>query len=190
MIKTYKDFREWLHADLQRSIETRNKNMLWELMKGNVIGWNKYKFIRLLRFCEFLLNERTGGGRIIYLLFFKRKLKKMQLKTGLYIFPNTCGKGLNIEHPGFIWIDESSILGDNCTVLPRTLLGKGKPGLKGRTIFIGNNVYIGTGVTILGPIHIGNNATIAAGSVVIHDVPDNCMVAGNPAVIKKYYHQD
>ena len=50
-------------------------------------------------------------------------------------------------------------------------------------IFIGDNCYIGTGVTILGPVKIGNNVTIGAGSVVVRDIPDNAVVAGNPARI-------
>lgn len=48
---------------------------------------------------------------------------------------------------------------------------------------IGNNVFIGTGAKILGDIHIGNNSIIGANAVVIHDVPDNCSVAGVPAKI-------
>ena len=60
-----------------------------------------------------------------------------------------------------------------------------------RSCNIGDNVYISTGVTILGPVTIGDNVTIAANSVVIKDVPDNCVVSGIPAKIimkdgKKY----
>jgi serine O-acetyltransferase len=49
---------------------------------------------------------------------------------------------------------------------------------------IGNNVDIGTGAKILGPISIGNNVVIGANAVVIRDVPDNCVAAGVPAVNK------
>lgn len=51
---------------------------------------------------------------------------------------------------------------------------------------VGNNVYIGTGAKILGPIKTGNNVIVGANAVVINDVPDNVMVAGIPSkIIKK-----
>ena len=46
---------------------------------------------------------------------------------------------------------------------------------------------LGANVTMIGPVHIGNNVTVAAGAVVVKDVPDNCMVAGVPAKIIKQY---
>lgn len=54
-------------------------------------------------------------------------------------------------------------------------------------VTIGNSVFIGSNATILPNIKIGNNVVVAAGSVVTKDVPDNCMVAGVPAVIKKIF---
>lgn len=57
----------------------------------------------------------------------------------------------------------------------------------GKDIVIGNGVWIGIGSIILGGVTIGNRAIIGAGSVVTKDVPDYCVVAGNPAkIIKKY----
>lgn len=53
-------------------------------------------------------------------------------------------------------------------------------------IEIGDNCIINTGATIVGPVNIGNNVTIAAGAVVTKDVPDNAVVAGVPAKIVNY----
>lgn len=55
---------------------------------------------------------------------------------------------------------------------------------------IGDNVSLGATVTIIGNVKIGNNVTIGAGSVVVKDVPDNCVVAGNPAKIIRYINQE
>ncbi len=52
-------------------------------------------------------------------------------------------------------------------------------------VVIGDNVWIGWGVSILKGVHVGDNSIIAAGSVVINDVPANSLVAGNPATVKK-----
>jgi serine O-acetyltransferase len=50
---------------------------------------------------------------------------------------------------------------------------------------IGDNVYVGAGAKIIGPIRIGNNVVIGANAVVVKDVPDNSLVCGVPAVIRK-----
>lgn len=108
------------------------------------------------------------------------------MRTGLYLSPGVLGPGLNIVHLGYVWIDNSSRIGKNCTILPRVLFGKKRPRILPPCIFVGDNCYIGTGTTILGPVKIGNSVTIGAGSVVTRDIPDNCIVAGNPAQIIKY----
>ncbi len=62
-------------------------------------------------------------------------------------------------------------------------IGKQWPG--GEKPVIGNNVFICTGAVVLGNITIGDNVVIGANAVVTKSVPDNCIVAGNPAVIIK-----
>lgn len=112
----------------------------------------------------------------------------------VFIWPNTCGKGIHIVHPGFCWVDEQCLVGENCAFFPGVLLGKknvnGKDGTNHqpkKSIILGNNVIVGTNSTVLGPVRIGDNVMIAANSVVTSDIPDNCLVAGIPAQIKKRY---
>ena len=73
----------------------------------------------------------------------------------------------------------------NNKIFPIVLMGKKRPDLKEWQITIGDNCYISTGVTILGPVTIGNNVTIGAGAVVTKDVPDDVIVAGVPAKVIK-----
>ena len=93
-------------------------------------------------------------------------------------YTSKIGRGMLIAHP-YSTIINAEKIGDNFSCIHCTTLGD-KDG--GRPM-LGNNVMLGANVTIIGPVHIGNNVTIGAGSVVVKDVPDNCVVAGNPAKI-------
>ena len=90
------------------------------------------------------------------------------------------GEGLLMAHPYSTVLNAESI-GKNFYCIHCTTLGKTP---NGRPV-IGDNVTLGANVTIIGPVRIGNNVTIGAGSVVVKDIPDNCVVVGNPARIIK-----
>ena len=84
-----------------------------------------------------------------------------------------------------IVIGETATIGNDCTIYHGvTLGGTGKDKIK-RHPDIGNNVMIGCGAKILGPIKIGNDVKIGANAVVLKDVPDNCTLVGVPAIIVK-----
>lgn len=98
------------------------------------------------------------------------------------------GGGLFIPHADCIIINEGCSIGENVTILQGVTLGgnifKEKNGR--RSPLIGNNVLIGAGAKVLGPISIGNNSMIGANAVVVKDIPENSVAVGIPAkVIKK-----
>ena len=99
--------------------------------------------------------------------------------TGIEIHPGAkIGKRLFIDHGMGIVIGETAKVGNDCTIYHSTTLGgTGKDKFKSHPD-LGNNVMVGSGAKVLGPIKIGNNVKIGANSVVLKDVPDNVTVVG------------
>ena len=76
-------------------------------------------------------------------------------------------------------------MGKNCSVYQNVTIGRGKKVNDIDVPIIGDNVTIFTGAIIIGGVHIGNNAKIGAGAVVVKDVPENATVVGQAARILK-----
>ncbi len=107
--------------------------------------------------------------------------------TGIEIHPGaTIGHGLFIDHGSGVVIGETCEIGNHCTIYQGvTLGGTGKDSGK-RHPTLGNNVMVGTGAKVLGPFKIGDNAKIAAGAVVLKEIPENATAVGIPArVVRK-----
>jgi serine O-acetyltransferase len=101
--------------------------------------------------------------------------------TGIEIHPGAqIGRRFFIDHGMGVVIGETAEIGDNVTLYQGvTLGGTGlQPGKRHPTIE--DNVTVGSGAKLLGPIRIGHGAKIGANTVVIHDVPPNTTVVGNP----------
>ncbi len=102
---------------------------------------------------------------------------------GVDIHPGaTLGCGIMIDHATAVVIGQTSVLGDNISILHSVTLGGTGCEQGKRHPTIGDGVLISVGAKILGNITIGQGAKIAAGSVVLSDVPDHATVAGVPAV--------
>ena len=108
--------------------------------------------------------------------------QKAARKTGIEIHPGaTIGRRLVIDHGTGIVIGETTEIGDDVLIYQGvTLGGTGKDTGK-RHPTIGNNVMISAGAKVLGPFKIGDNSRVAAGAVVLEEVPPNSTVVGIPA---------
>ena len=91
------------------------------------------------------------------------------------------GKGIMLDHATGIVIGETAVVGDNCSMLHGVTLGGTGNERDDRHPKIGCGVMMGSGAKILGNIHIGDCVRVAAGSVVVQDVPPRRTVAGVPA---------
>ncbi|GHV38355.1 serine acetyltransferase [Clostridia bacterium] len=127
-------------------------------------------------------------GHFLYkkrLRFLARAVSQFsRFMTGIEIHPGaTIGKGLFIDHGAGIVIGETCEIGDDVLIYHgATLGGTGKDKGK-RHPTIGNNVLIGAGACVLGPIEIGDDCKVGAGSVVLTNVPADCTAVGVPARI-------
>ena len=109
--------------------------------------------------------------------------------TGIEIHPGAkIGKNLFIDHGMGVVVGETSEIGDNVTIYHNVTLGGSSPSIDSerqrhekRHPTIGNDVVIGSGAQIIGPIKVGNNSRIAANAVVVKDVPENATMVGIPA---------
>jgi acetyltransferase-like isoleucine patch superfamily enzyme len=127
------------------------------------------------------------GGRTrlwpnVKLLCFGTNGKIARLNIG-----NRCSIGDRTEiHCGEnITIGDETIISWDCVILDRDLHSPDGDFEKTAPVYIGNRVWIGFRAIILKGVNIGDNAVIAAGSVVTKNVPPNTLVAGNPAIVKK-----
>ena len=109
--------------------------------------------------------------------------------TGIEIHPGAkIGKNLFIDHGMGVVIGETSEIGDNVTIYHAVTLGGSSPSIDSerqrhekRHPTIGNDVVIGSGAQVIGPVNVGNGARIAANAVVVKDVPENATMVGIPA---------
>ena len=166
------------------------KNLKYDIenvMKNDPAARTKLEVLLIYQSIHVLIFYRIAHGLYKIKLFFLARLISQlgRFFTGIEIHPGAkIGKGLFIDHGMGVVIGETAEIGDNVTIYHGvTLGGTGKD--KGtRHPTIGNDVIIGCGAKILGPISIGDGAKIGANSVVLKNVPKGKTAVGIPAVIK------
>ena len=145
-----------------------------------------------------IINHRIAHWLYLHHRFFLARCVSQWSRfwTGIEIHPGaTIGHRLVIDHGMGIVIGETAEVGDDCLLYQGvTLGGTGKDKGK-RHPTLGNNVLVGSGAKVLGPFKVGDNCRIAAGAVVLREVPPNSTAVGVPAQVvrvagKPVYYAD
>lgn len=161
----------YIKADLYRFAASVDLNKAYKIIL-NEPGFQFAFFLRLAS----LQPKSAWRKRVHAISYFFHK--KYFFKFGYQIpICTRIGKGFQILHFGQIIFNPSAQIGENCTIFPGVTIGQDKDGF---SPVIGNKVWIGSNSIIVGGIIIGNNVLIAPGSYVNFNVPDNCLVIGNP----------
>ena len=161
-----------INAVMERDPAARTKLEVMLLYSG-------YKAVRRHRRAHWFFNHNMK--------FIARYLsQRNRHKSGIEIHPAAqLGKGVFIDHGMGVVIGETTVVGDNCTIYQNVTLGGTGKDLGKRHPTLGNNVLVGSGAKVLGPFTVGDNARIAAGAVVLREVPANATAVGVPARIVK-----
>jgi serine O-acetyltransferase len=155
-------------------------------LKAHGGDWGSQGFWALVvyRFGRWRYQVHPRLLRKFFSLLYKIAFKFVQIITGIELPCEVeIGHNFVIDHFGGIIISGYAKFGDNCRIRNGVVVGLRRVD-EPRAPVIGNNVDIGAGAKVLGPISIGNDVAIGANAVVIRDVPDNCVAAGVPAVNK------
>jgi serine O-acetyltransferase len=148
-------------------------------------NWGAQGFWAMIvyRFGRWRYGVQPAIVRKLFSLLYHLLFKFIQIVTGIELPCEVdIGRNFVIDHFGGIIVSGYAKFGDNCRIRNGVVVGLRRVEEK-RAPIIGNDVDIGAGAKLLGPIRIGNNVLIGANAVVLCDVPDNSVAAGVPARI-------
>lgn len=168
-----------LLADLRRWHPSAARDRFYTVSEPSIWATVAY---RVSRACWLI---RLPGVRLPMRFVAFAIYKFSELALGIAIHPRAeIGPGLYVGHAGAVAVDPGVHAGANLSIGPEVVIGprhfdhEGVPRL-------GDDVFIGAGAKLLGPIRVGSGARIGANAVVLSDVPDNATAVGVPAVIRK-----
>ena len=177
---------------------TRLGGLLAAYQRRDPAARSKLEIFLLYPGVHALINHRIAHWLYLHHRFFLARCVSQWSRfwTGIEIHPGaTIGHRLVIDHGMGIVIGETAEVGDDCLLYQGvTLGGTGKDKGK-RHPTLGNNVLVGSGAKVLGPFKVGDNCRIAAGAVVLREVPPNSTAVGVPAQVvrvagKPVYYAD
>ena len=165
MIQNKEEYKEFLESDKKANHITQN------IHKRLMITW---KYIKCMRKLEYISNCKLGIINKIIINYYKYKLYRLSVKSGITIPINTFGKGLYIAHHGAIVVNPSAHFGDNCVIQNGVNISEKVTG--------GNHIYLGAGAKLMIGVTIADNVIVGANAVVTKSIEEtNIVVAGIPA---------
>jgi len=151
---------------------------------GRQLGAQGFWAMLVYRFGRWRYGVRPAPLRKLCSLVYHVLFKLVQVLTGIELPCEVqVGRNFVIDHFGAIVVSGYARFGDDCRIRTGVVVGLARTE-DPCAPQIGNNVDIGAGAKVLGRITIGNNVRIGANAVVLQDVPDDCVAAGVPAVIR------
>ena len=183
-----KELEYQIYTDYFRFHGKWEPEIIWKYIFCNNYDYDKsVNFLICNRVYSFLAHKERNIKEKILFRYLRNKLHKLQTLFGIDMsYETEIGIGFVIYHTNGIVIHNKVKIGDNCSIAQQVTIGNNLMGGSNKVPVIGNNVSIWAGAKIFGDVHIGNNVTIGAGAIVNSDVPDDCVVAGNPARIISY----
>ena len=151
---------------------------------GRQLGAQGFWAMLVYRFGRWRYGVRPALLRKLCSLLYHVLFKLVQVFTGIELPCEVqVGRNFVIDHFGAIVVSGYAKFGDDCRIRTGVVVGLARTE-DPCAPQIGNNVDIGAGAKVLGRITVGNNVRIGANAVVLQDVPDDCVAAGVPAVIR------
>ena len=179
MVKTLKELKKTLKYE-----KKLYPNHLYDYVTSNQRVYN-WRFVRALRWTEFFHSKMKITKNPIYILLYLitcRKKSKIGNKIGVEIDVDTFAPGLLIHHNGNIVINNGAIIGRDCQLHGDNCIGNRGSFQKDGFPVIGNNVDIGVGAKIIGPVRIADDIRIGANAVVVSSFTEpGITVVGIPA---------
>lgn len=170
IIENKSDLKEWLRYERKKYATITPFYRISPMTEADAI----WRYQRRLRITEY---HQNTGHKIRYYIN-RILLYRLQLKYGMKVRPNSCGKGLKIMHAGSVMTNGD--LGENCSIHVNVSIVSGGRD-QGRPV-IGDNVIIGVGAAVVGGVRLGNGIAVGANAVVTKSfTEDNIAIAGVPA---------
>jgi serine O-acetyltransferase len=151
---------------------------------GSSLGSQGLWAMAIYRFGRWRYSIRPPILRLPFSLAYHILFKIVQIIAGIELPCEVrLGRNFTIDHSGGIVISGYASFGDNCRIRTGVVVGLAHASQPCAPVF-GDNVDIGAGAKVLGPITIGNNVLIGANAVVVKDVPSDSVVTGIPGRIR------